>query len=922
MTPSYTPEQQARIEIDRQLDAAGWQVQDRERMNLFAGRGVAVREFPLQTGFADYLLCVDGKAIGAVEAKKVGTTLSGVHHQSQKYSVGLPDLPQAWHRPLPFLYESTGLETRFTNGLDPDPRSRRVFCFHRPETLAGWAEQPDTLRGRLRHMPPLITEGLWPPQVEAITNLEESLAADRPRALIQMATGSGKTFTAVTAAYRLIKFADARRVLFLVDRGNLGRQALREFQGYVTPDDGRKFNELYNVQRLTSNYFDDVSRVCITTIQRLYSVLRGEEGLDSDLEERSMDELEGVFGTDPKAVAYNPAVPPEYFDLIFIDECHRSIYNLWRGVVEYFDAYLSGLTATPSKQTFGFFNQNLVMEYTRQRAVADGINVDGSVYRIRTRITEEGSTIESGHVVETRDRLTRAQRWDQLDEDLAYTANQLDNQVVAESQIRTVIRCFKERLFTDIFPGREEVPKTIIFAKDDSHAEDIVRIVLEEFGRGNEFCQKITYKVSGVKTDDLIAEFRNHYYPRIAVTVDMIATGTDIKPVEALLFMRLVKSPNLFEQMLGRGTRVIHPTDLQAVTPDAQIKDRFVIVDAVGVVEHPKVDVQTLERKPSLSFPKLLDRLALGAADEDTLSTLAGRLARLARKVAPQDDYDVAALSGGRTTRDLANTLLDAVDPDQHYAAAQAETGSDSPTQEQVQAAAERLMNQAAMLFAANPELRTLLKKIHERSEQVIDDISLDEVREAGFSEDATAQARGTVESFRQFIEDNKDEITALQLIFSQPQRRQRLTLEHVKALAEEILRYRPAWTTESLWSAYAQLERDKVRGVRGERVLTDLISLVRCVVQLEDELVPYPNLVQGRYQDWLAAQEADGREFTPEQRRWLDRIAEAVGLNLAFTQEDLQDYFFDEGGLLAARRLFGEELPRLLDELNEVLVV
>jgi type I restriction enzyme R subunit len=922
MTPAYTPEQEARIEIDRQLEAAGWQVQDYQRMNLHAQRGVAVREFPLKTGFADYLLCADGKAIGAVEAKKAGTTLSGVHHQSQKYSLGLPDLPPAWRKPLPFLYESTGVETYFTNGLDSDPRSQRVFTFHRPETLAGWAGQPDTLRGRLRHLPPLMTEGLWPPQIEAITHLEQSLAADRPRALIQMATGSGKTFTAVTAAYRLIKFGGARRVLFLVDRGNLGRQALREFQGYVTPDDGRKFSELYNVQHLTTNYFDDVSRVCITTIQRLYSVLKGEEGLDSDLEEPSMDELEGVFGVEPKVVVYNPRLPIEYFDAIFIDECHRSIYNLWRQVVEYFDAYLTGLTATPSKQTFGFFNQNLVMEYSRQRAVADGINVDGSVYRIRTRISEEGSSIQSGHVVEKRDRLTRAQRWGRLDEDLVYSANQLDTDVVAESQIRTIIRTFRDRLFTEIFPGRHEVPKTIIFAKDDSHAEDIVRIVREEFGRGNEFCQKITYKVSGVKTDDLIAEFRNHYYPRIAVTVDMIATGTDIKPVEALLFMRLVKSPNLFEQMLGRGTRVIHPTDLQAVTPDARVKERFVIVDAVGVVEHPKVDVQSLERNPSLSFDKLLDRLALGAADEDTLSTLAGRLARLQRKVTPQDEYAIAAGGGGQTLQQLANTLLDALDPDRHYAAAQAETGSETPSPAQIQQAAGRLMAEAARIFAANPDLRQSLKEIHQRSEQIIDSISLDAVREAGFSQDATAQARGTVDSFRQFIQEHQDEITALQLIFSQPQPQQRLTLAHVRVLAEEILRYKPAWTTEALWSAYTQLERDKVRGAGGQRVLTDLISLVRCVVQLEDELVPYPHRVQGRYQEWLAAQAAAGRSFTPEQRRWLDKIAEAVGLNLAFTQEDFQDYFFDEGGLLAARRLFGQELPALLDELNEVLVV
>lgn len=336
---------------------------------------------------------------------------------------------------------------------------------------------------------------------------------------------------------------------------------------------------------------------------------------------------------------YNPAIPVEFFDIIVTDECHRSIYNLWRQVLEYFDAHLVGLTATPSKQTLGFFNRNLVMEYGRQRAVVDGVNVDGEVYRIRTAITQGGSTVEAGYSVERRDRKTRTRRWEELDEDFTYTPRQLDREVVAEDQIRTVVRAFKERLFAEIFPDRTEVPKTLIFAKDDSHAEEIVRIVREEFGRGNEFCQKITYRVSGVKPEELIAQFRNSYNPRIAVTVDMIATGTDIKPLECLVFMRLVRSPGLFEQMLGRGTRVINPTDLQAVTPDAQRKERFVIVDVVGAVEHPKAETQTLERKRTVPFDKLLEAVALGARDEDTLSSLAGRLARLAKGLTEQDEY-------------------------------------------------------------------------------------------------------------------------------------------------------------------------------------------------------------------------------------------------------------------------------------------
>ena len=892
-----TPEQQARVEIDRLLTAAGWHVQDYPSMNLHAGRGVAVREFPLRTGWADYLLVVDGRAIGAVEAKKAGTTLSGVHHQSLKYSQGLPDLPAAWHKPLPFLYESTGFETRFTDTLDPDPRSRAVYSFHRPATMAERIDRLPTLRHRLQTLPPLPTEGLWAPQIQAIAGLEASLAAGRQRALIQMATGSGKTYTAITAVYRLIKHGNARRVLFLVDRRNLGHQALMAFQDYTTPEGGRKFGELYNVRLLASNAVGD-DDVVITTIQRLHSILKGEE-LDEALEARSMDELEGEFGDRPRAVAYNPAVPIEFFDVIFIDECHRSIYNLWRPVLEYFDAFLVGLTATPSKQTFGFFRQNLVMEYPRRRAVADGINVDNTVYRIRTRITAGGSTIDAGVVVEHRDRLTRQQRWEQLDEDLTYGPTQLDADVVSESQIRTVIRTFRDRLFTEIFPGRTEVPKTLIFAKDDNHAENIQRIVKEEFGRGNEFCQKITYKVTGVSTDELIAGFRNSYNPRIAVTVDMIATGTDIKPVEIVLFMRLVKSPNLFEQMLGRGTRVIRPDDLRKVTPDAPYKDHFVLIDTVGVVEHPRVDTQSLDRQPSIAFEKLLDIIALGDSSAETLSTLAGRLTRLGRQLVPEDAAAIAEAGGGSSLPDLINEILDAVDPD---------LGSGAARQ------------QVALRYAANPALRQALVRIHRRSEVVIDDVSIDRVREARFDYAAETAAAGMVDSFRQFLEDNRDEITALQIIYSRPPGEERLLYEHVRELAAAIRRAQPNWTTEALWNAYARLSGHHARA-SGVRVLTDLISLVRSVIHLDDELIPYPERVQARYDQWLAAQDSAGRTFTPQQRRWLDEIARHIGVNLGFTITDANEHFFAEGGLLAARRLFGDDLTALLDELNERLV-
>jgi type I restriction enzyme R subunit len=929
-----TPEQRARATIDRLLTDAGWLVQDRDAVNLGAARGVAVREFPLVTGYADYLLFVDRQSIGAVEAKAEGVPLSGIEPQSEKYSTGLKDYPPAWRKPLPFLYESTGVETYFTNGLDPEPRARRLFAFHRPETLAEWATTADaagrgvqlnapTLRHGLRHMPPLHTAGLWPAQVEAITHLEASLAQDRPRALIQMATGSGKTFTAVSFIYRLIKFAGARRVLFLVDRANLGRQTLKEFQTYLTPDDGRKFTELYNVQYLQSNTLDPVARVCITTIQRLYSMLSGEAEYDPANEEASLFSLGSALDAGPpKEVRHNPALPIEYFDVIVTDECHRSIYNLWRGVLEYFDAHLIGLTATPNTQTFGFFDMNLVMEYSRQRAVADGVNVDGHVYRLRTAIGEGGSRVEAGFIVDKRDRLTRQRRWEELEDDLVYTAAQLDRDVVAVDQIRTVLRAFHERLFTDLFPGRTEVPKTLIFAKDDSHAEDIVRLAREEFGKGNDFCQKITYRVSGVRPEDLIAAFRNSYYPRLAVTVDMIATGTDVKPLEILLFMRQVHSRGLFEQMLGRGTRVIAPTDLRAVTPDAAHKTHFVLIDAVGVVDHPKVDVGTLDRKRAVPLDRLLEAVALGARDDDTLTSLAARLGRLEKRLSEPDRRELRLILDGDADaprpaplRDLANALLDATDPD----AIAAVTGSEAPDPAAQAAARESLLAAATRPFD-DPALRRKIAAAQRSTEQTLDTLSKDRLLEAGFTQHET---RTTVESFEAYLREHQDEIAALQIIFSQPAARRPLTYAQVKDLADRLSQPPHGWTTEALWQAYARLDRHKVRGVGARRVLTDLIALVRHAVQMDDELVPYPDLVQARYADWLAAQEAAGRRFTPEQRWWLDRLAAHVGVNLSLQADDLDTgEFFNKGGRYGAARAFGPELPTLLEELNTVLVV
>jgi len=908
MESYLSAEDKARVEIDTMLEAAGWAVQDARDVNLAAGRGVAVREFVLEPphGRVDYLLFVDREAVGVIEAKPAGATLTGVEWQSAKYLDGLPDWVQsALEGALPFVYQSTGVETRFTNTLDPEARSRQVFWFHRPETLATWIAEvranpaAPTPRHRLTKLPPLAEEGLRSAQATAIRNLERSLAENRPRALIQMATGAGKTFAAANIAYRLVKFAGARRVLFLVDRANLGRQTLKEFQAFTVPDANRKFTELYNVQHLSSNVIDPVARVTITTIQRLYSILKGEEELEPELDEHSSYDLTPA---EPVPVEYNPLLPIETFDVVIVDECHRSIYGVWRQVLEYFDAFVVGLTATPTKQAFGFFNQNLVMEYTHEEAVADQVNVDFDVYRIRTQISEQGSTIDAGLVTAFRDRQTRRLRWETLEDEVAYDADALDRRVVAKDQIRTVVRTFRERLFTEIFPGRSEVPKTLIFAKDDSHADDIVQIVREEFGKGDDFAVKITYRSTGRKPDEMIAEFRNSYNPRIAVTVDMIATGTDVRPLECVFFMRAVKSRTYFEQMKGRGVRVIDEADFRSVTPDARAKDRFVIVDAVGVTELDLSDTQPLDRQPTVPLEKLLKQLAFGSRDPDLVSTVAGRIARLDRQLTKDDRAELEELVG-MPLRDLTHALVQAV-----------EAATERPDE------AKQVLDAAVEPLATNPKLRERLVEVRRSYEQTLDEFSKDTVLAAGYSLDGAERARQTADSFRRFIEEHKDEITALQILYSRPYR-ERLTFTEIKELAQAIGRPPYQWTPEKLWQAYEALERSKVRG-SGGRVLTDLVSLVRFALEQADELVPYPELVGERFRAWLLQQENAGRTFTPAQLAWLERIRDHVAASLAISTEDF-DYtpFVEQGGLGKAVELFGDELTPLLDELNEALV-
>lgn len=878
-------------------------------MNLGAGQGVAVREFRTGSGPVDYALFVGRTLCGVVEAKADGTTLSGFADQAERYIHDMPEQLVRRDGQVRFEYVASGTEILFRDHQDPVRTSRRLFAFHRPETLTRWLAESQTLRGQLQTLPPLLSEGLRRCQVDAIEALEQSLAANHPRALVQMATGAGKTFTACNLSYRLLAHGGFKRILFLADRANLVRQTRDEYLAFRPPGAGRSFSELYNVQKLGPAGVDKDAQVVVSTIQRVYSALMGRDLSEED-EEASAFEVRGE--ETERLVAYNPALPIETFDLVITDECHRSIYGTWRQVLEYFDAFTVGLTATPSMHTLGFFGRNLVAQYPYERSVVDGVNVQFEVFRIRTEIGERGSTVKAGYDLPIRDKRTRAERYETLTEDFAYTSSDIDRTVVVPNQIRTVIANYRDSLFIELFPGRTEVPKTLIFAKDDHHAEEIVGVVREVFGKGNDFAKKITYNA----TDDpekLIRQFRNDYDPRIAVTVDMIATGTDIKPLEVLIFLRDVKSELYYEQMKGRGARTISADKLREVTPDAEAKTRFVLIDAVGVTESLKSIAQPLERDRVIAFDKLIDDIAAGLRDDDAFATLAARLSALDKRVTDKDREAIVKATGGLDLPGLASRLLDAIDPD---ALAQ-QVSPQAPEVEQKKAR-DAAKDKAAELFDS-PALRKLLKDVKAAADIKIDTISTDAVLSSGWDE---KKATDTVDRFNQFLEEQKDQLTALQILYRLPYAHRRLTYEAVDDLRTALKR--PPWLLEpiNIWRAYKRLSEDKVRG-NAAGTLADIVMLVRYAIGETETLEPLPSVIAGRFNLWLGREEKAGRTYSDEQRAWLLAIRDHLAVNVEITSNDLSDApeFAARGGMFQARQLFGSELPKLLDDLTDALV-
>lgn len=901
------------------LLAAGWRVCTPSGRSLLQG-GEAVRT-PGVSGETLYLLYVDHALTGVVAVGPATDDPADLLAKAEAQAG-----PQAEqhgqrafaNRPLPFCYGTNSAVWRFRNALDaehldgttaPDAmpggaRSRLVFAPHQPATVARWMRealrdpQAPTLRARLRQLPvvPLDHKRLRSAQYKAIKGLEKSLARDDPRALIQMATGAGKTYTVVQGSYRLLKHARAHRVLFLVDRNNLGQQAFAEYHGFQPLGSRQPLHQQMPLKLLAGGSLADSDKIVISTIQRLWCKLSGlpVPGPDNeDFEDREADRLAGRTAT----VRYTPELPPDYFDVIVVDECHRSIYGRWMPVLEYFDAHVIGLTATPIAPTFAYFQKNLVSSYTYGEAVADGVNVDYDVYKISTKITQQGAVIPAqtkavhpGGTVEQINtvlakinKLTRQQHWEEQAEDDPYAPQEINHRVRSEDQIRTVISTFKEKLFTEIFPpvtnpetgqarARKTVPKTLIFAQNDLHADAIVKAVREIFQAGDGICRKITSKAS--QPDQALADFRNKSGLRIAVTVDMIATGTDIPALECLLFMRDIHTWSYFEQMKGRGARIISDQALAKITSDAVHKDRFVIVDAVGVTEHEKVDARPLVRDNDQPFPSL-ERLLRACAEgrplhADDAATLAGRLSRLRQRIDEETLVAIERCTGDLTFESLVGGLVHASDADRR-ATVRAEGGAEAEGAE-LAAAVRPLVD--------SEELRTALLEAASHSWLLIDHISQDQVLEARGQTDEEG-ARTTVSDWLTYMNapEHQGDIMSLWLAFEE-RRPPREVLRELKILIEKVRATRREWTEQRLWKAYVDLgiARDSPRRNAG---LVEFLTVLRYELGLDgEEFRPYRSTVEGRLEAWIARQRTAGVIFNEQQLGWLSRIMGVVAAN------------------------------------------
>ena len=864
-----TPEEKARQKIDQWFTDAGWEVINRDDYEPTC-TAVAIREGLLKGNLeADYFLFINGKAVGVLEAKREETDAfsSIVCEQAALYARSVPNIYQTYQKPLPFIFTSNGKELYFCDFREQDHYFKQIMTIPTPHELVKKLGINDYFAG----LPTLRKKGLRDCQYEAITELEKSFRAGQNRALMVLATGAGKTYTACLAAYRMLSYTPMRRVLFLVDRNNLGKQAEGEFGTFRLTENGEVFSTIFTVNRLRSSSIPSDSSVIISTIQRLFSFLKGDAIEDNEDD----DENEP---TEEVALPPNPNLPHDYFDMIIVDECHRSIYGNWRKVLEYFDtARLVGLTATPIPETMAFFNNNRIVNYTLEKSIVDGVNVDCRVYRIKTQVTETGGAILEGEKFKEETRYTGEVKTVSSKETKTYTNKELNRSVINPAQIKLILSTYRDVVYTELFndpqrePNMDYLPKTLIFALNEAHATNIVQIAKEVFGRTDDrFVQKITY--SAGDSNELIRHFRNDKDFRIAVTCTLVATGTDVKPLEVVMFMRDVESLPLYIQMKGRGVRTIGDEQLRNVTPNAFSKDCFYLVDAVGVTEHEKTIPTATDEATTkiITLRELLECISHGYISDEYLKRLAATLARIFNKADDSQRKEFARLSHD-DMKELSARIYDALEKSTLPPFVSTEKpnlerkGLVSPLANHADARRYLLILAAGFVNTLMPGEDTLISK--------------------GFS---IEDAKNTTEAFEEFCRENADEIEALRIIYNNEG--EPITYSMLKDLEHKLKMVNNHFAPKQIWNSYAILSPGKVkRSTTKEEsdALTNIIQLVRYAFRQIERLDSVVTTSKQYFNLWLGQNQ---REITDKQREVISRIVDYIASNGACTVRDIRE--------------------------------
>ena len=864
-----TPEEKARQKIDQWFTDAGWEVINRDDYEPTC-TAVAIREGLLKGNLeADYFLFINGKAVGVLEAKREETDAfsSIVCEQAALYARSVPNIYQTYQKPLPFIFTSNGKELYFCDFREQDQCFKQIMTIPTPHELVKKLGINDYFAG----LPTLRKKGLRDCQYEAITELEKSFRAGQNRALMVLATGAGKTYTACLAAYRMLSYTPMRRVLFLVDRNNLGKQAEGEFGTFRLTENGEVFSTIFTVNRLRSSSIPSDSSVIISTIQRLFSFLKGDAIEDNEDD----DENEP---TEEVALPPNPNLPHDYFDMIIVDECHRSIYGNWRKVLEYFDtARLVGLTATPIPETMAFFNNNRIVNYTLEKSIVDGVNVDCRVYRIKTQVTETGGAILEGEKFKEETRYTGEVKTVSSKETKTYTNKELNRSVINPAQIKLILSTYRDVVYTELFndpqrePNMDYLPKTLIFALNEAHATNIVQIAKEVFGRTDDrFVQKITY--SAGDSNELIRQFRNDKDFRIAVTCTLVATGTDVKPLEVVMFMRDVESLPLYIQMKGRGVRTIGDEQLRNVTPNAFSKDCFYLVDAVGVTEHEKTIPTATDEATTkiITLRELLECISHGYISDEYLKRLAATLARIFNKADDSQRKEFARLSHD-DMKELSARIYDALEKSTLPPFVSTEKpnlerkGLVSPLANHADARRYLLILAAGFVNTLMPGEDTLISK--------------------GFS---IEDAKNTTEAFEEFCRENADEIEALRIIYNNEG--EPITYSMLKDLEHKLKMANNHFAPKQIWNSYAVLSPGKVkRSTTKEEsdALTNIIQLVRFAFRQIERLDSVVTTSKQYFNLWLGQNQ---REITDKQREVISRIVDYIASNGACTVRDIRE--------------------------------